>query len=435
VITLNSPLPAITVPMFIDGYSEPNSSMNTLAPPPAGYIPFNAVICPILFGGTSPAVANALSVGAAAASNIHLEVRGLRFSNFATAIDLSGGNSHWIHGNTFAGPFVFNSVIGNGVGVQIAAGASDVVGGPATADVNLIGASSGVAGVLVTGGVNQGTNAFHTITNNSIGGDPSGTGTTYGNTNVGIELQSTREVTIADNWIVANGGDGVRIDNSEYNLVQANYIGYIYSAGLGNGGAGVRLLDGAYANWIGTADPMLPQYLGGNTISANGGPGVLVDLDAGTLNEVTGNSIFLNAGLSIDLALQGPTANVGTESTGPNYLIHKPVLTSANNAAGGKITVLGTLPTEFANTYRYVSVYASRTCSDSDSLLGTYIVQAGANGIINLNLLVPAPGFGPAYITATDDDYTAGVNDTSEISNTKKLSASDDVYNDSFDCR
>jgi hypothetical protein len=435
VITLNSPLPAITVPMFIDGYSEPNSSMNTLAPPPAGYMPFNAVICPIMFGGASPATASALSVSAAAASTVHLEVRGLRFANFATAIDLSGGNANWIHGNTFAGPFIFGGVIGNGVGVQIAGGAGDVVGGPATADVNLIGASTGVAGVLVTGGVNQGTNAFHTISNNSIGGDPSGTGATYGNTNAGVELQSTQETRVANNWIVANGGDGVRIDNSTYNLVQTNAIGYLFSPGLGNGGAGVRLLDGAYGNWIGTADPMLPQYLGGNTISANGGPGVLVDLDAGKLNEATGNSIFQNGGLAIDLALQGPTPNTGNESTGPNYLIHKPVLTGADMATGGNITVLGNLPTEFANTYRYVSVYASHTCGgDADTLLGTYIVQAGANGMINLNLLVPAPGYGPAYITATDDDYTAGVNDTSEISNSKKLSASDDIYNDSFDC-
>jgi hypothetical protein len=434
VITLNSPLPAITVPMFIDGYSEPNSSMNTVAPPPAGYIPFNAVICPILFGGTSPAVATALSVNAVAASSIHVEVRGLRFANFATAIDLSGGNGNWIHGNTFAGPFLFGGVIGNGVGVQIAGGAGDVIGGPLTADVNLIGASTGVAGVLISSGVNQGTNAFHTVSNNSIGGDPSGTGTTYGNSNAGIELQSTREDRIANNWIVANGGDGIRIDNSTYNLVQTNAIGYLFSPGLGNGGAGVRVLDGAYANWIGTADPVLPQYLGGNTITANGGPGVLIDLDAGTLNEVTGNSIFQNGGLAIDLALQGPTANAGSENTGPNYLLHKPVLTSADYASGGNITVLGSLPTEFANTYRYVSVYASHTCGDADTLLGTYIVQAGANGVINLNLLVPAPSFGPAYITATDDDYTAGVNDTSEISNSKKLSASDDVYNDSFDC-
>ena len=161
---------------------------------------------------------------------------------------------------------------------------------------------------------------------------------------------------------------------------------------------------------------------------------VLVDLDAGTYNEVTGNAIFQNSGLAIDLALQGPTANTGNESTGPNHLIHKPVLTSADYAAGGNITVLGNLPTQVANTNRYVSVYASSTCGDAYTLLGTYIVQADANGIINLNLLVPVPSFGPAYITATDDDYVAGVNDTSEISNSKKLSASDDLYNDSFDC-
>ena len=173
----------------------------------------------------------------------------------------------------------------------------------------------------------------------------------------------------------------------------------------------------------------------GNYITTNSGPGVWIDLDAGKYNQVTGNSIVNNVGLAIDLALSGPTANAGNESSGPNYLIHKPLIDSAVSAGGGNMTVTGSIVTEAANTYRYVSIYVSGKCGgDAYARLGTYVVQAGANGVINLNLSVPAPGFGPAYITATDDDYTAGINDTSEISNSKKFSASDDLFNDNFDC-
>ena len=435
VIQLAAPLPPITVPMIVDGYSDPGSAVNTAAPGPVDDIPFNATICPILFGSSSPAPANALSVSDTAASTVHLEVRGLRFENFQAAIDLSGGNGNWIHGNAFAGPFLFpGSFIGNGIGVQIDGGFADVVGGLATADVNLIGASSGSAAVLISGGSGSVQNWYHTVVHNSVGGDPTGTtDASYKNANDGIVIRNARQQNVFDNWIVANGGDGVVLDGSTTTLVQSNRIGSNINAGLGNSGMGVRIVGGAGSNWVGTTEPGL--FGRGNIINDNLGAGVLVDLDAATYNEVTGNAILSNGGLAIDLALLGATANVGTENSGPNRLLHKPYVSSAvYTAVPNTIKVSGTLNTS-ANTYRYLTFYASGRCGgDAESLLGTYALQSDASGLINFALSIPQPDYGPAYITATDEDYTAGITNTSEISNSRHLAVVDDLFYDSFDC-
>ena len=74
-----------------------------------------------------------------------------------------------------------------------------MVGGSATADVNLIGASSGAAG---TGVLVQGANGFHTIVNNNIGGNPpADTVSTYGNAQNGVELFNASRDSVTGNMI------------------------------------------------------------------------------------------------------------------------------------------------------------------------------------------------------------------------------------------
>ena len=392
----------------------------------------NATVCVILLGATSsPNVASALSVDASVASTVHLEVRGIRFGNFTNAIVLSGGAGHWIHGNFFAGPFLFpGTVLGNGVALQIDGGVADVIGGVLPADVNIIGASTGAAAVLISGGSGSATNSFHIISNNSIGGEPASAGSTYANSGTGITLLNNSQSSITSNWIVANGGDGIRIDSSFNALVQSNAIGSS-SAGLANGGAGVRVLAGGSSNFIGSPDPRVSG--GANTIEGNGNAGVLIDLDAGTANQVSGGGIQNNGGIAVDLAPQGTTVNIGSENSGPNNLIHKPQLGSADVAAvGPTIKVVGKIAT-LPNTPRYISVYGSHRCGDAFQLLGGFYLNATPGGAIALNLVVAAPTFAPAYITAITHSATSGSQDSSEVSNCKKLSSSDDIFNDGFD--
>jgi hypothetical protein len=434
VISLATPLPPITVPLIIDGYSDPGAVPNSGVRSGIGSLPFNATICPILFGSVSPAPANALSVSSSVDPSVRLDVRGVRFENFQAAVALSGGVANWVHGNAFAGPFLFpNTYIGNVTGVSIDGGFADVIGGPAPADVNLIGVSSGIGGVLISGGIGTIENWYHTIANNNVGADPTGdTTTSYKNANNGIVLQNTQQHLITGNWVMANGGDGLQLDGAAYTLVQSNYFGTSAVANYGNVGMGVRIEGGASNNWVGVTDPLAMG--GANAMEANGGAGVLLDLDAGVYNEVVGNGMYINGSLAIDIALLGVTADSGSENTGPNHLLHKPHLAGVVASSGGKMTVSGTIATS-ANAYRYLTLYSNNRCNgDAQNEIGTYVLQADASGAITFNLNVPQPNFGPAWVTATEEGYTAGSTDTSEISNSRLLKQSDDIYYDGFDC-
>ncbi|HEX3895971.1 MAG TPA: right-handed parallel beta-helix repeat-containing protein [Rudaea sp.] len=421
-ITLNSPLPPIFVPMIIDGWSQPGSIVNTEGVSSTGEISSNASICIQIVGASgSSRVSDALIVPALASSTVHLEVRGIQFGNFNTAIELLSGVGSWIHGDAFG--TVSGSTVGNGAAITIIGGLADLIGGPSLADVNTIGGASGSAAVQIIG--TDPPNAFHVITNNDFGGVDA---STYGNAGSAIHLQNTRYQTISGNWIAASGADGIYIDDSSSNLIQSNTIG---GSGHANVGAGVHLVGGgSNDNIIGNVDDKGTP--GANTISGNLGPGVWLGSDSGLYNAVNGNSISINGGIAIDVGALGPNTNTGDESSGPDDLLHKPFLTSANYPETGNfITVSGSM-TVRPNTYRVANVYASSRCGDTAELLGTMLLQSTPAGVIPLDVLMPLPSFAPVYITVTETDYTVS-GGTSEASNCKVLSSFDDIFNDSYD--
>src|SRR2546425_8502163 len=90
-ITPASPLPTITDPVTIDGYTQPTSSANTLA---SGD---NAVIRIALNGATVEIGGNLLAGLTIAASNC--TVRGLAINRFYEQILISSGSGNVISGN------------------------------------------------------------------------------------------------------------------------------------------------------------------------------------------------------------------------------------------------------------------------------------------------------------------------------------------------
>ncbi|MBA8882777.1 right-handed parallel beta-helix repeat-containing protein [Dokdonella fugitiva] len=429
-LPIASPLPPIQVPLLVDGYWDPASHPNTQAPLADGAIPFDAELCAILVGSGSPLPETAFSIAPGAGPGVHVEVRGLRIMNFRTAIALNAGNGHWIHGNAFVGGLL--GTVGNGVALDMTAGVGNVIGGPAAADVNLVGGSSTGPAIRISGVAAIPTASSQvTVMNNNIGADPSGVGSTvFANAFGGIQLLDTLQATVARNWIVANGGDGVTIDRSDYARVQSNAIGSAVVAGFGNAGAGVRVTHGARGAWIGAISP--GGEVGGNTITANAGAGVWIDPDAGTYDQVAGNAIWDNGGLAIDLGAPGPTPNAGDENSGPNGLLHKPELSGAV-ASGASMRLSGHISTA-PDTYRYISIYASTRCGGDARLpLGLWVAQADANGSIDFAADVPPPPFGNAWITATAHGYTAGGTATSEISNSVFYRGADGVFANGFD--
>lgn len=430
-VDLATSLPPIAVSMLIDGYADPNSAVNTAAKNGV-LIPFNATLCTTLFN-TGPSTNTAFATAVSATASLHLEVRGVRISHFDTAVVLGGGNGNWVHGNAFS---LFGT-LGNDIGVSIAGGQADVVGGLALGDVNLIGASSGLAG---TGVVVQGADGFHTIINNNIGGSPAGdtSSTAYANAQNGVELVDASRDTVTANNIDFSGASGLFLNHSSWSVVTGNTIllGGDVGGSLTGTVPGVRLSNNASNNWIGsTGESGNFADAVPNLIYANSGPGVWLDTTAGYNNQVVGNDIALNLGLSIDLGAQGPTANSGTEGAGPNFLIHKPVLAAALDTGSDSVQVSGTLPMELPFTGRFLTLYANQNCGDAQSLLGTFFVMSGADSIAHFSTSVPKPT-APAlvYVTAVDEADGNGPTLTSEISNTRMIKPHDDIFYDQFDC-
>lgn len=431
-IDLATPLPAITVPMVIDGY-DANSAVNSAAKFGSS-IPFNATLCTLIFN-TSAAGSSAFTVAASAPASQHLEVRSLRFANFSSAVNLAGGNGHWIHGNAFAAASL--GVVGNNIGVSISGGQADVIGGPATADVNLIGASSGAAG---TGVLIQGAGGFHTVINNNIGGDPAAdsSSTAYGNSQNGVWLLNATRDNITGNMIEFSGVNGIVLNHASYSAITGNLIAFggDVSGSFSGDVPGVRLSNGSANNWIG-ATAGLGNFADAvaNAIVANSGPGVWIDPTASYNNQVVANVIALNQGLSIDLAAQGPTANAGNESSGPNFMLHKPVIASALDTGGGTMQVTGTIPTEAIGTGRLLTLYANQNCGgDAETLLGTFSVSSGSDSMAHFTVTVPKTASPLVFINATEEGPYTGPTDTSEISNTRMIKPKDDIFYDGFDC-
>ncbi|MBW3539574.1 MAG: right-handed parallel beta-helix repeat-containing protein, partial [Planctomycetes bacterium] len=177
----------------------------------------------------------------------------------------------------------------------------------------------------------------HIVAGNLVGLDAGGT-VDLGNGQDGVYVVSSNNVIGGDlaverNAISGNQRFGVNLDAafSTNNQVLGNYIGTDVNGTLDRGNsAGGVMVNGGVSNIIG-----LPGQ--GNVISGNDDHGVIVS-GSGTGNAIRGNAVFSNAGLGIDLAGDGATANdAGDADTGANNLQNFPVLTSATPGASTRV--------------------------------------------------------------------------------------------------
>ena len=301
--------------------------------------------------------------------------------NTFNAILLAQGSS----GTVIQGNFIGTNATGtaglaNDGGVFVNNSADNTVGGTGTGARNVISGNPGgnliLFGLDATGNLIQG---------NYIGTDVSGT----------MALESGRALRISDapgntiggtasgaGNLIAGNGNGILIDgpNASGNIVQGNSIGVDVTglAPLENGGAAVRLSNGAASNTIGgTAS-------GAGNIIANGRwMGVILFADAGTRNRIQSNAIYGNSALGIDLGRDTPTPNdEGDADTGPNDLQNFPVLTSV--ASSGDAVIQAYLNSAASSSFT-VEFFSNTTCDDSgfgqgETPLGTATVTTDASG-------------------------------------------------------
>jgi hypothetical protein len=435
-IAILSPLPAITLPVLIDGTTQPGFKGKPL----------------IELNGSAAGIANGLDITAA-----NCTVRGLVINRFQLSgiyIAGSGATGNVITGNYLGTDSTGTTAKPNGAdGIQVDQGAtSNTIGGTTAALRNLISGNSG-------NGVELDHNAAgNVIEGNHIGTSAAGTGA-LGNALRGVAFVAASDNTLGGstassaNVIASNGEDGVyttgngvpagaiswyRAEDSTSDTLGTNngtpMGGLSYASGqvgqafslngteayvnvssspslkvstaltvsawinlavnpaagtgaLGNHGNGISLLS-ASANVIGGT-----VKGAGNKIYDNGGAGGSVT--GGTADAIRRNDIYANAGGGIVL------------SGGANNALGSPTLTAATNSSTST-TVQGTF-TGAANTTYTIELFADVAADPSgfgqgQKYLTSVTVHTDGSGHASFSAvvkpLVPAGEFISA--TATD---------------------------------
>jgi parallel beta-helix repeat protein len=432
VITLSSPLPAMTATMIINGYSQTGSSAND------DEYGDNANTCVILEAGNS-SVTTGIQVPTSAADDVSLTIEGIAFSGFSdAAIDLQAGSGHFVGGDHFGGSVGGHPLQPNGIDIRLGAASHDSsIGSDDVADRNIIGDATG-SGILLQGGgappLLLGT-YNNAILNNFVGVGWDTDYTNRGNGTRGIHVLG-HDNTISGNVIGDNAQAGILVSNfgGANNVIESNLIGVGFRGfPLANGNAGIH-----FAGDIGNAPAgNVVRY---NTIVDNGDQGVWVEI--GQQNKIRRNIIFGNGLLGIDLAAQGVNPNdddggiqqVDYANRGLNF----PVLTSAgggyfSGVARGSLTTTG-------GDYR-LDFYSTRGCDDSgngegavwvrSSLVTVTVPQGTDEGTVDFAADVAwtpeplsiSPFSNGAAITATATD---------SVGNTSEFSACVAYFNDTI---
>jgi hypothetical protein len=438
IINVNSALPAIVDTLAIDGYTQSGAQANSKA------VGSDARLCVILRGNY------ANSEGLTANNlNSHATVRGLAFANFGyAAIDFSDGDSHVIQGNQFGGTLAVGTsgslaLEPNARGVRLHQDTEgSYVGGIDPQQRNVIDGSS-VYGLALIGNYGG-----HEVRNNYIGLAPDGS-SAAGNS-IGAIVASANNL-LDRNYIAASGNEGVQLQGNpvfmgspQGNVLTANIIGLPAVQGLDsvqNYGAGVRITAAAIGNRVGVDAKGL---IAGNTIVGNGlnGFGLGSDGDGGISvesgddNRISGNLVYSNYGLAIDLGHDGPTPDDATDSdTGANELQNFPLLTGIRHS-GGLRRLAGSI---YISSSTKIEVFAATQCGSGG--------RGEAAAILNTNaraLLAPMGGGVTSFQLAISrgpgsgaDQYCRiGATATDAAGNTSEMSAcfvDDTIFAHDFD--
>ena len=352
-----TPLPAITEPLTIDGYTQAGASPNTAVSPR----PFNGTLLIVIDGSNSTATSsNGITIDASDVVVRGLVVHSFNFDGFNV-----NGNS-----NIIAGSYIGTDQTGlldrgnaeRGIGNGAGTSSNLVIGGLDPEDRNIISGNDGPGispnaghtGWKVLGSyVGLGSDGLTSVANSTYGGSGGLSIDNDDNHTVGGSLAGSTNV------ISGNNSFGLFPDNTKNLTIQGNIIGPDWKGDplVTNpqlGGIGMPPLTGPISTvLIGGTSPSQ-----GNLIAYNNGTAVAI---LSSTNEgaplynssdvaVLGNSIYGNttegnfplskSALGIDLLNVdlpeytitglGPTLNDASDvDAGPNYYMNFPVISSA----------------------------------------------------------------------------------------------------------
>ena len=337
-------LPEITDPVTISGYTQPDSSPNTLN---RGT---NAKLTIRLDGSAIPGRAGLYVNGP------DVVVKGLVFDNFSTSVEVQ---------NNAASTRIEGNFIGTDPSGTTAQGNS-------------------YAGVLIDDSTAP--------TNNTVGGsDPAARNIISGNAGPGVLVSRSSGNKVYGNLIgtqyngrspLGNIGSGVVIFTNSLTNASNNSIGST---------------DRGYANTIAF------NGSGGVSIYDDGSASTTVLSEA-----VLSNSIFSNKGLGVDLAANGVTPNdAGDGDVGANDLQNKPVLSSAKKGAG-KTTIQGKLNSKHDRTFKIQFFKNPKGTDEGKTLLGSKTVTTDGSGNVSFTFSTTKKVALEQNITATATNTSTG---------------------------
>jgi hypothetical protein len=399
-----SELPPFNIPIVLDGYSQTGSKANTANDGT------NAVIT-IELDGSMAGNSNGIVIGYAAplsglCGGNGSQVDGVVINNFKlAAVEMSESPCPSNYQCDPVGAQIYGSFIGtdttgtlarpNRTGVHLGLNSKSAIVGEARVGLggnttplpltrNIISGNSG-DGVLLESGTSDEPSLAHTIRNNLIGVDATGSlALPNGGYGVIADVGSSSEA-IQNNLIAGHSTDGVRIVGGSTISVTYNAIGVgTGGVALGNLGDGIHVEGDAKGVTVGFGFPSLDAR-GLASIAYNGGAGLYAEDDVNV--DVTYGSFGSNGGLGIDLAPRGVNPNDALDAdSGPNELLNTPVLQSAiiDVSASPPTAVTGTLDTT-ANTQNEIDFYVSESCDPSgygegEAYLGYENVTTDASG-------------------------------------------------------
>ena len=361
----NAPYPDVLDDLSIDGYTQANSSRNTLE---HGN---NGRICVwIVKGGDR--LTHAFRVPSSAGAHVSLALDGVAIGGFDNGVLLQGGDHHGIRGSHF-GPGLgsgFIDVPTSGTHIRLDGTTLSAIGGSDAGARNVFAGADGAA-IFIENNSNS-----NLIVNNYIGTLPDGSpGDAVLSNGFGVVVESA-DITVTRNVIAASGSHGVflLLDTAHDNLITANRIGLreIYGCilcnyALGNASNGVFIELGAHDNSVTS-----------NTIAFNAKNGIQV-VDDSPANTLRGNSIYSNDELGIELGGDGPNTidndvfDTLSDPRPPNGDQNFPQLTSA---MGGRRSGWLTGKLFSTNGIHKIDIHSSSSCDGSGQ--GEGVVYHGA---------------------------------------------------------
>ncbi len=379
-IILTSPLPAITQPLTIDGFSQ-----NPATGGPQVEINGNGRNYGVTLQGANSAVKGLI---------INLcNLAGVRITG-------SAAQNNNVQGCYIGTNITGTSLLPNQDGVEISAGAkNNVLGGTGTAR-NLISGNFG-RGVFITGAGTTG----NQLTGNFIGTRRDGLSALSNGTGVEISGGAGSNAiggTGARNFISGNDRGGVFINGANDNKVQGNYIGVNVNgaAALPNSGSGVEISGGAKNNLVGGGASATRNVIAGNT-----GRGVLISGLGSDGNKVQGNYIGTNA--TGAAALANASDGLAVASGAKNNVIGGATSGSGNLLSGNRLSGISLEgDTTASNTVigNRIGVAANGTASLPNNQHGVSIAGADNNVIggtgTSSNLIANNKADGVAVTTA-----------------------------------